>query len=101
LKGQYPEAATVNLLIDRMLDKSSNASRIVERLRQKGLIKRKICKVDRRRVDVIITELGLELVDKASRDLEKIQSSKLGLSESEAITLSELLDKLRNANTPE
>ena len=43
LRGQYPKATTVNDLIDRMIDKSSNASRIVEKLRAKKLVERKVC----------------------------------------------------------
>ncbi len=66
LRGQYPEAASVNLLIERMLDKSSNASRIVETLRKKGLVDRKECKADRRKVDVIINKKGLEVLEAAS-----------------------------------
>ncbi|MFT6176042.1 MAG: DNA-binding MarR family transcriptional regulator, partial [Cryomorphaceae bacterium] len=69
LRGQYPEAASVNLLIERMLDKSSNASRIVETLRKKGLVDRKECKADRRKVDVIINEKGLEVLEAASNEM--------------------------------
>ena len=51
LRGQHPEPATVNLLIDRMLDKNSNASRLVEKLRLKKLVERAICPEDRRAVN--------------------------------------------------
>lgn len=95
LRGQYPEAATVNLLIDRMLDKSSNASRIVEKLRVKGLVKRKECKKDRRRVDVVITESGLEMVEKATARLDEMMEAISPITEDEARQLNELLDKLR------
>ena len=43
LRGQHPNPSTVNLLIDRMLDKSSNASRIIDKLEQKGLVTRRQC----------------------------------------------------------
>src|SRR3989339_1932793 len=56
LRGQYPNPATVNLLKERMLDKMSDASRLVERLRIKGFIKRDLKPNDRRCVDVIISE---------------------------------------------
>lgn len=95
LRGQYPEAATVNLLIDRMLDKSSNASRIVEKLRVKGLVKRKECKKDRRRVDVVITESGLEMVEEATARLDEMMEAISPITEDEARQLNELLDKLR------
>ncbi len=95
LRGQYPEAATVNLLIERMLDKSSNASRIVEKLRAKGLVVRKVCKIDRRRVDVKITEKGLQILDEAGKILHDSRKKMEALTEDEALTLSDLLDKIR------
>lgn len=64
LRGQYPEPCTVNTIIDRMLDRMSNASRIVDRLESKGLVERKVCKTDRRAKDVVINEHGLTLLDK-------------------------------------
>ena len=95
LKGQHPNPSTINLLIERMMDKMSNASRIVDRLESKKLVLRKPKSEDRRCVDVIITEKGIRL-------LEKIQSSELdfennikNISISEAKMLNELLDKLR------
>jgi DNA-binding MarR family transcriptional regulator len=95
LKGQLPNAATVNLLIERMLDKSSNASRIVEKLRAKGLIDRHECKMDRRRVDVKINEKGLALLELASADMKKFYTNNQSLTPDEASLLSDLLDKLR------
>ena len=95
LRGQHPKAATVNLLIDRMLNKMSNASRLVEKLRKKGLVEREISKDDRRACDVIITKKGLDLLaelDKTEKEWNKMISH---LSEKEAGTLNDLLDKLR------
>ena len=62
LRGQHPNPARMHLLQERMLDKMSNASRLVERLRKKGLVLRKICRNDRRAVDVKITDSGLALL---------------------------------------
>jgi DNA-binding MarR family transcriptional regulator len=95
LKGQHPNSATVNLIIDRMLDKSSNASRIVEKLRAKGLVERTTCEKDRRRVDVVITDKGLDTVKKAGVMLGTIHENMKSLTEDEANELSRLLDKLR------
>jgi DNA-binding MarR family transcriptional regulator len=52
LRGQYPNSATVTLLTERMLDKNSNASRLVEKLKQKQLVDRCECPEDRRAVNV-------------------------------------------------
>ncbi|MEP0367607.1 MAG: MarR family transcriptional regulator [Cyclobacteriaceae bacterium] len=96
LRGQHPKPATINLLIDRMLDKSSNASRIVDRLESKGLVDRKQCSGDRRAVDVFISSRGLELLKKIDEELEEWESGLNTLSETDCKTLSDLLDKLRS-----
>ncbi|MEO1256191.1 MAG: MarR family transcriptional regulator [Bacteroidota bacterium] len=95
LRGQYPEPATVNLLIDRMLDKSSNASRIVDRLEQKGLVVRKQCPEDRRAVDVLISKKGLDLLQEMDEKMEGWEDEINNLTEEEAATLNTLLDKVR------
>jgi len=95
LRGQFPKPSTVNLLIDRMLDKSSNASRIVDRLEQKGLVTRKQCKDDRRAVDVYISEDGLKLLQELDSKLVTFEEDLRNLNEEEAKTLNELLDKFR------
>ena len=97
LKGQHPKPASVNLLIERMLDKMSNASRLVEKLRQKGLVERTTCEDDRRRVDVIISNKGLEVLKIAGKELDGLHNEhKENLSSAEAEKLNELLDKLRS-----
>lgn len=96
LRGQHPNPATINLLIDRMLDKSSNASRIVDRLESKGLVDRKQCSGDRRAVDVFISSKGLQLLEKIDGELGEWERSLNTLSEPECKTLSDLLDKLRS-----
>lgn len=95
LRGQHPKPATVNLLIDRMLDKNSNASRLVEKLRIKKLVDRAVCPDDRRAVNVIITQKGLDLLEELDKlDLNLVKEMK-NLSEKEAALISSLLDKLR------
>jgi len=92
----HPEPATVKTLTERMIDKTSNASRLVEKLRQKGLVERSECPLDRRRVDVQITEKGLSLLADASVAMENdLEQSFILLGESEAAMLNDLLDKMR------
>ncbi len=95
LRGQHPKPATVNLLIERMLDKNSNASRLVEKLRVKKLVERAVCQDDRRAVNVIITQKGLDLLE----ELDKLDGGMVkelkNLTEKEAASISQLLDKLR------
>jgi DNA-binding MarR family transcriptional regulator len=97
LRGQHPKPATVALLIDRMLDKTSNASRIVDKLEEKKLVTRTVCPANRRAVDICITEAGLSLLgqidDSGLTDVR--QNGMNALSDSEASQLNELLDKIR------
>jgi DNA-binding MarR family transcriptional regulator len=95
LRGQHPNTASVNLLKERMLDKMSDVSRLVERLRVKGLLERTICEIDRRRADVKISDKGLELlrdIDKLNTEFDKLFSN---LSPKETDQINNLLDKLR------
>ncbi len=97
LNGRDPEPATVKLLTERMIDKMSNASRLVEKLKQKGLVARTSCSEDRRRVDIAITEKGKKTVDQASRILEgEIDNTLSVLTKKEAKQLNDLLDKMRD-----
>ena len=96
LRGMHPEPATVKLLTERMLDKMSNASRLVDKLKLKGLVEREACHEDRRRVNVRITKDGLELLAMASMKIEEQEEAlSFCLSVQEAETLSQLLDKFR------
>ena len=56
LRGQLPKAASITLLTERMIDKMSNASRLVEKLVAKELVNRQVCPEDRRQVEVMISD---------------------------------------------
>lgn len=95
LRGQYPKAVTVKFLIERMVDKNSNASRLVDKLFNKGLIERNQCEMDRRQVDVKINEKGLAMIETLSDALSSQRDRYDNLSKEEFEQLSSLLDKLR------
>ncbi|MBA4250774.1 MAG: MarR family transcriptional regulator [Chlorobiaceae bacterium] len=95
LRGQYPEAASINLLKERMLDKMSDASRLVDRLKIKKLVKREVCPDDRRKVEVVITKSGLQLLEKMSELEEHFDFMLKNLNLNEAKLLNDLLDKMR------
>ena len=95
LRGQHPLPATVALLIDRMLDKTSNASRIVDRLEEKKLVTRTVCPANRRAVDICITPAGLALLTQIDASGVLDPRDNMGLSELEMRQLNGLLDKLR------
>jgi len=94
LRGQYPQPASIKLLIERMLNKSSNASRLVEKLRLKGFVDRKEVETNRRAVDVKITEKGLKLLEALDLD-ENPDKTSLSFNPEELTELNRLLDKLR------
>ena len=97
LKGMHPEPASVKLLTERMIDKMSNASRLVEKLKKKDLVDRVECPADRRKVNVGITQPGLDLVEQATEAVDKrVRECMKGITESEAVVLNALLDKLRD-----
>lgn len=95
LKGQSPNAISVSNIMERMIDKMSNTSRLVEKLRQKELIERVTCEKDRRQVDVKITKKGLELLEKVKTEMNAFKTISNNLTEKEAKTINELLDKMR------
>lgn len=95
LRGQYPKPSTVNLIIERMLDRMSNASRIVDKLEKKELVIRSQCKDDRRAVDVTISKKGLDLLGQIDLALEAWEGSIQNLTEEECMQLNGLLDKFR------
>jgi DNA-binding MarR family transcriptional regulator len=96
LRGQYPQPATVNLIIERMLDKSSNASRIVDKLESKQLVRRNQCPHDRRAVDVVITDEGLKLLEQMDIEIAQLEQRIQKLTDKEAEQLNVLLDKMRS-----
>ena len=96
LNGQFPNPATIALIKERMLDKMSDASRIVNRLERKELVRREPSTTDRRIIDVFITEKGRKLIkatDKHSNEMDRLFSA---LSPEEIQQLNFLLDKVRD-----
>ena len=87
------EAITVNTVKDRMIQKSPNATRLMDKLCDKGFIERIRCENDRRVVYVKITEQGLKLLSEIKMDSFENNFNKI--SEEEAKTLNKLLDKIR------
>ncbi|MBL1214627.1 MAG: winged helix-turn-helix transcriptional regulator [Ignavibacteriae bacterium] len=99
LRGQHPNPASINLLKERMLENKCDASRLVERLRVKGLVNRKISKVDRRRADVVISDAGLDLLKSIDNVEREFNVAFKHISKDEAKTVNTLLDKMRGNNS--
>jgi MarR family 2-MHQ and catechol resistance regulon transcriptional repressor len=95
LRGNYPEPYSTSQVRDRMLDKMSDASRIVDRLVKKDLVKRSVTKSDKRLVDVVISESGLKLLEKIDVPLETFMAEVFGsFSEKDKADFLRLMGKI-------
>ena|SRR5688572_9328474 len=95
LKVLQPEYASVNFIKAHMLDKMSDVSRIVERLRLKGLVLRQSAEKDKRSVQVIITPKGLSLLESIDPELDLLGKLVGNLTPEETTLLNKMLDKIR------
>ena len=96
LKGQYPAVISTSEIRSRMLDRNSDASRIVDRLSSKELVKKNTCKSDKRLVDVTISDRGLKLLDEIDVRALELDNLFSNLEIEEAAELNRILDKLRS-----
>lgn len=101
LRGAYPVPLSTLQIRERMLDKMSDTSRIVDRLIAKELVQKNVCPTDKRLVDVLITEKGQLLLQKLDARSEAMDNIMDQLTEEEAQQLSDLLDQLRGSEKAE
>lgn len=95
LRGSKQPMSTLQIR-ERMLDKMSDTSRIVERLLKKGLVEKKVCPADKRLVDVIISKKGAGVLEKLDNKNDALDKILHGLTPEEAASLNLLLDKMRD-----
>lgn len=95
LRGAHPQALMLADITCRMIDRSSNATRLVEKLRLKALVTREVCEDNRRQVDIGITDKGINLLKKIDQDSESWLTLLKNISGTEAKELNRILDKLR------
>jgi len=94
LKG---EPANLTTLRAEMVSKNSNTTRLVEKLRLKGLITRIQSEENRRKVEIRITDAGLNLLKEIETLHSDFQNDIVGnLTSDEILTLNKLLEKIRN-----
>ena len=96
LKGAHPKVKSAGEIKDVMLDKSPDLTRLLDRIVSKGFVERDICPDNRRKMDIKITNKGLELLKKMGSEISKIESSLGSLTEEEANIASDILDKIRD-----
>lgn len=94
LNERYPEPVSIVILRDCMPDKQSDVSRLVDRMVKAGLVERKECPLDRRKVDVTINEMGRELLLQIQSSEDKLDDIFIHISPSEAEQVNILLDKI-------
>lgn len=97
LRENHPAPCTLSSISCRMIDKMSNATRLVDKLLAKGYVTRELCSDNRRKVDICITKKGIEKLAKIEPEVDAMISSMMG-SEEEARELNHMLDRVREAS---
>ena len=95
LRGQYPKPICAGDVLSRMLDHSSNITRLMEKLLQKGLVERKINELNRRMHDISITPNGLAVLEKIAPDFNEVMIDYRKIAPEQAEIVSDLLDQFR------
>ncbi|NJL11620.1 MAG: MarR family transcriptional regulator [Microscillaceae bacterium] len=95
VRGHHPEPLSTLQIRERMIDRMSDTSRMVERLVKKSLLRKEPCTHDKRLVNIYITEAGLSLLFLIDQKMPQLDAVTQGLDEAEAQLLNALLDKLR------
>lgn len=98
LRGSTTPLSTLKIR-ERMLDKMSDTSRIVDRLITKELVMKSTCEKDKRLVDITLSPKGLNLIDHLDQFNDRIDALLKGINESEANTMNQILDKIRTVHT--
>lgn len=95
LRGQHPNAASIGLIKERLVEESSDVSRMIDRMVQKEIVERSECAADRRQKDVLISAKGLEILKRIDDNDLMSGNPVLNLSDEEALQLNTLLNKIR------
>ena len=96
LRGQKGNPANMSLIQERMIAKTSNTTRLVDKLLLKALCTREVCPDNRRKIEVLITPKGLQLLEEIDPEITKFEQEWAAkLTNEELHTLNNLLEKLR------
>lgn len=96
LRGQKGRPANLSTIQERMINKMSNTTRLVDKLIDKGLAERTVCESNRRKVEILITPKGLDLLEKIDPVTQANNNNILKeFTLVELNTLNNLLDKIR------
>lgn len=95
LRGQHPKTISAVEIKNRMLDKHSDVSRMLDRLIAKNLVKKSQCPNDKRATDIVISDSGLSLLKELDSVVSTMDKKLIKLSADEAQLLNDLLNKCR------
>ena len=95
LKGKYPDQMCVRDIASRMIEKSSNVPRIIDRLELKKLVKRSNSSADKRETVIILTQAGILLLDSCNPKVSAVMDELMAITLQDASTLNNLLEKVR------
>ncbi|MEO8171993.1 MAG: MarR family transcriptional regulator [Sediminibacterium sp.] len=95
LKGKYPEQMCVRDIACRMIEKSSNVPRIIDRLELKKLVKRSTSSIDKRETVITLTQGGISILDASTIMVNRVMDDLLAINEKDAGELNRLLEKVR------
>ena len=96
LKGKYPEQMCVRDIACRMIEKSSNVPRIIDRLELKKLVKRSISVIDKRETVITLTQSGITILEATTVSINKVMDGMLSINNQDAAALNRLLEKVRS-----
>ena len=95
VNGSFPNSVSPGYIKEVMLDKGRDLTRLVDKLVKLGYVERKLCKDNRRKMKITITQLGSDVINSIGKEINILYTS-YNLNEEEATQLSNLLDKLRS-----
>lgn len=99
LKGKYPEHICVKEIACRMIEKSSNVPRIIDRLEAKKLVKRTSSDSDRRETVIVLTPAGINILEHSTERINKLMDRIIVIDEEKARELNSILEELRESET--
>ena len=95
LKGKYPDQMCVRDIAGRMIEKSSNVPRIIDRLELKKLVKRSNSAIDKRETVITLTQAGISILESCNKKVNELMDGLVPINNQEAATLNALLEKVR------
>jgi len=95
LKGKYPDQMCVRDIAGRMIEKSSNVPRIIDRLELKKLVKRSNSSIDKRETVITLTQGGISILESCNKKVNELMDGLVPINNQEAATLNALLEKVR------